>query len=119
MIAAQTSSASLNKILNVDSHSSSSFDAGPSVSPRRTNQAVGVDIKGKARAVDQDPDVDTQTGDSGSITHSLERLGLQVPLEDGSKKEGKRVELVYRTFEDEDRDLRGIMDLCEQELSEP
>lgn len=33
--------------------------------------------------------------------------------------EGSRDELVYRQYENERRDLSGIVRLCEQELSEP
>jgi hypothetical protein len=89
-----------------DPPSQSSPEAGPSSYSSGRTAPRGGDArqspKGKGRAVD-------------------EGLGLEDVRATGSLVvPGKaRVELVYRTFLDEERDLVGIMRLCDQELSEP
>lgn len=64
--------------------------------------------KGKARALVQDAPSPTS-----DVADGLGRLEIN------SSGFADRVDLVYRSFEDEDRDLPGIQRLCEQELSEP
>lgn len=108
----RTSSPSLNRILNFDSPT---IPSSQSAYHSDASLARPVDLKGKGKAIDQDA---TRPSSSDGITKSLESLGLQVP-DDGVGGKTKRVELVYRTFQDEETDLRGIMELCEEELSEP
>jgi len=59
------------------------------------------DVKGKGRAID--------------AVEGVEGSALLV----SGEGERPRVDLVYRTFQDEEKDLQDIMRLCDQELSEP
>lgn len=83
-------------------------DAGPSSrggqhSTHGVRENACFDVKGKGRDVvllrEEEP--------------AMGSLSIQ------SRGERPRVELVYRTFVDEERDLGDIMRLCDQELSEP
>lgn len=59
------------------------------------------DVKGKGRAID--------------AVEGVEGSALLV----SGEGERPRVDLVYRTFQDEEKNLQDIMRLCDQELSEP
>ncbi|WVQ94195.1 hypothetical protein IAU59_001273 [Kwoniella sp. CBS 9459] len=81
----------------------------------KTPGSSSSDIKGKGKAAAR-PETDLPTSDEGEDGDEVQRAG---PV--GTKRivDAKGDQLFYRTFRSEDEDLKGIMGLVEQELSEP